>query len=111
MKKLVLIIAAIIATLALILAFTPTDTIPLLPAIIGLVLGFIALKMYQKAQTSTKVPKVVIALSFLAATIVCGKSLFIEDTVAVDKAFEEKKEETKEDIEELNDLQELNELE
>lgn len=111
MKKIILIIATVIAILALILAFTPTDTIPLLPAIISLILGFLALKMHQKAQASTQFPKIVIAISFLAATIVCGKSLFIEDTVAVDEAFEEKKEETKEDIKELNDLQELNDLE
>lgn len=112
MRKILAILGAIVAVLGVILAFTPLDTIPLLPALIALVLGFIALKLYQNKKRSTKFPKIIIALAFLTGAIVLGKSLFFENEIAVDTEFEEKQELNKqESIQELNEIEELNNIE
>jgi thiol:disulfide interchange protein len=111
MKLVLNIFGIIAAALAIILSFTPTDTIPLLPAIVGLLLGFIALKINQKQLQKTKTSKIIIAISFLAASIVLCKAVFLENEVAVDEVFEEKQEQSEEDLNELNEIEELNGLE
>ncbi len=112
MRTLFIILGGIGAVLGLIMAFLPFDTIALLPAVAGIVFGFIALIVSKKKSLSTKAPNLIIALSFVASAVVAGKTMFTENKVAEDESFEQREEASEQEaVKELEEIQELEEIE
>ncbi|WP_420572911.1 hypothetical protein [Kordia sp.] len=106
MRTLCIILGSISAVLAFLLSFF-LDSFAYLPVVLGLVFGFCALVISKKNGLRENVPKLIIALSFLAAAITT-MTLFKENKVAddVEQTTEEKEQQQKEDIQEIeNELE------
>ncbi|MGH1386718.1 hypothetical protein [Kordia sp.] len=101
MRTFCIILGSIAAVLGFLLSFF-VDSFAYIPVILGLVFGFIALYVSKRSGLRESVPKLIIALSFLAAAITT-MNLFRENEVADDvkQAYEKNKEEEKKDIEDI----------
>jgi hypothetical protein len=101
MRTFCIILGSIAAVLGFFLSFI-LDSFAYLPVITGIVLGAIALVISRKQGLRESVPKLIIALSFLAGAITT-MNLFKENKVADDvyQTQEEKKQKEKEDLKEL----------
>ena len=100
--------STILGSIAAVLAFFGSffiDSIAFIPVIIGLILGIVALYTSKKNAMRENVPKLIIALSFLAAAITT-MNLFRENVVADDvkQASEQNKEQEKEDLKDLEGI-------
>ncbi|PTX62290.1 hypothetical protein C8N46_103390 [Kordia periserrulae] len=102
-----IIVGSIATVLAFLLSFF-ADNFAYIPVILGLILGFTALYISKQNGLRESVPKLIIALSFLAGAITT-MNLFRENEVADDgkETIHEKKEQEKEDIKEIEELEGL----
>ncbi|AXG70793.1 hypothetical protein KORDIASMS9_03039 [Kordia sp. SMS9] len=101
MRTFCIILGSISAVLAFLLSFF-LDSFAYIPVVFGLILGFAALYISKSNGMRENVPKLIIALSFLAAAITT-MNLFKENQVADDvkQATEKSEEQEKEDVKEL----------
>ncbi|MFK7748487.1 MAG: hypothetical protein AB8B65_08860 [Kordia sp.] len=107
MRTFCIILGSIAAVLGFLLSFF-VDNFAYIPIVLGLILGFIALYVSKRNGLRENVPKLIIALSFLAAAITT-MNLFRENEVADDvkQASEKNKEEEKKDMEDLEGIEGL----
>ncbi|MEM6686443.1 MAG: hypothetical protein AAF617_11725, partial [Bacteroidota bacterium] len=96
----------ILGSLAAVLAFFSSfflDTLAFIPVIVGMILGIVALYVSKKNGMRESVPKLIIALSFLAGAITT-MNLFRENQVADDANItqEEKEKQQNEDLKEID---------
>ncbi|WP_046756701.1 hypothetical protein [Kordia jejudonensis] len=104
MRTFCIIIGSIAAVLGFLLSFM-MGSFAYIPVVVGIVFGAIALVLSRKKGMRESVPKLIIALSFLAGAITT-MNFFKEQKVAVDVEQVEKEEKQQEkDIEELEDLE------
>ncbi|MBT8309997.1 MAG: FUSC family protein [Flavobacteriaceae bacterium] len=94
------------AIIALALSILPFGLIALIPAIIGLILGYLASKA-SKQQGKSKLPaSLIFLLSIIALVITSYRTVFTENKVETDTEFIEKEKESKEEaLEELEELE------
>ncbi|QHI34752.1 hypothetical protein IMCC3317_00960 [Kordia antarctica] len=108
MRILCIILGSIAAVLGFLLSFF-LDNFAYIPVVLGFAFGIAALIISKRNGLRESVPKLIIALSFLAAAITT-MNLFRENKVAEDvkQTTEEKKQQEKEDIKEIeNELEDL----
>lgn len=107
MRTFSIILGSIAAVLGFLLSFF-VDSFAYIPVVLGLILGFTALYISKSNGLRESVPKLIIALSFLAAAITT-MNLFRENEVAEDvkQASEQSKEQEKEDLKELEGVEGL----
>lgn len=103
-------LALIIAVLGLIVtvAFTifPIGNLTIFPAITTIICGVILLKLYKSDGKISSLPKVIIAIAFIAIVISSVRTALTDDVIAVDTEFEQKEEQSKEDaVKELEGLE------
>lgn len=106
--KLFSVLGIIGAVLGLLFSFLPISNLAIIPAIFGLILGFIAYYSAKKKNLNFSFARVVILLSLVAIIILVGKQLFTENKVNEDIEFIEKEKQSEEDA--VKDLEELDEL-
>jgi len=101
MRTFLIIIGSIAAVLGFLLSFF-LDSFAFIPIAFGLFLGIAALVISKRNGARESVPKLIIALSFLAAAITT-MNIFRENKVADDvkPTVKEKKQEEKEDVKEI----------
>lgn len=103
MKKTLIYFASFFAVLGIVFTILPLGTIALLPVAIALILAFLSFKF--SVSKHKKISGVVLIISALTLLVVVGKEVFVKDEVVLDKQFEEKKIESKqEDIKDLEGL-------
>ncbi|WP_298516827.1 hypothetical protein [uncultured Kordia sp.] len=107
MRTFSIILGSIAAVLGFLLSFF-LDSFAYIPTALGFILGFIALYVSKSNGLRENVPKLIIALSFLAAAITT-MHLFIENEVADDvkQTTEQSKEQEKEDLKDLEGIEGL----
>ncbi|HET7732855.1 MAG TPA: hypothetical protein VFK73_03375 [Paludibacter sp.] len=103
MKKILIYFASFFAVLGIAFTILPLGTIALLPVMIALLLAFLSFKFSDLKQR--KFSRIVLIISALTLLVIVGKEVFIKDEVVLDKQFEQKKIESKqEDIKDLEGL-------
>lgn len=103
MRKLFIVLAIVFAILGIVFAVLPLGTLALLP--IGLALIFAFTAFIQSDINEKNLPKWILIVVVLTLIIVIGKVTLVEDEVAKDEQFEQKKVESK--LEDLKDLEDL----
>lgn len=103
MRKLCIGLAILFAILGIIFTVLPLGTLALLPIGLALVFGLIA--FFQSDSSQKSLPKWILIIAGVTLVVVLGKELLIEDEVAKDEQFEQKKIESKQ--EDLKDLEGL----
>ncbi|MHA7058908.1 hypothetical protein ACWGOQ_0016910 [Aquimarina sp. M1] len=113
MRIVLLSIAAFAAFLGIIMAILPFGTLGVLPGIVALISGFGAYYMSKKKQKPQKLSLLFLTIGVLVIVASGSKSLWVTDEVAIDKEFQEKEEQSKEEaIEELKEIEsELEDIE
>ena len=112
MRTFCIILASIAAVLGFLFSFF-LDSFAYIPIAIGIILGITALIISKRNGLRESVPKLIIALSFLAAAITT-MNLFRENQVAEDakQTTEEKKQQEKEDLKEIEkELEDIEDIE
>jgi len=105
MRKICIVLAFIFAVIGIAFAILPMGTLGVLPVVLSLLFGIIALVKSSPEQKN--VPKWLLIVAGITLLIVIGRS-FVPDEVEKDKQFEQKKiESKKEDIKDLEDLENL----
>lgn len=104
MRKLFLVLAAFFTVLSIVFAFLPLGTLSIIPIVVALIFGFLALKKSDVKQS--KLVKVLLLFSLLSLLFVIGKEIFVKDEVEADIQFESKKVESKQEAQkELEELE------
>ncbi|WP_157547111.1 hypothetical protein [Kordia zhangzhouensis] len=105
MRTTSIILGSIAAVLGFLLSFF-LDSFAFIPVVAGLILGVVALTISKRNGLRESVPKLIIALSFLAGAITT-MNLFGENKVAEDvkQTVEEKQEQEQKDIKEIEELE------
>jgi hypothetical protein len=104
MRKLLVVLAIIFTSLAIIFSALPLDTIAFLP--IGLAMIFCLLLLKKSAVNQKKLPNILLLLCVVSSLFVLGKTLLVKDQVVKDTKFEKEKMETKKEAKkELEDLE------
>ncbi len=104
MRTFCIILGSIAAVLGFFLSFI-LESFAYIPVVLGIILGAIALVLSRKNGMRESVPKLIIALSFLAGAITT-MNMFKEQKVADDVEQVEKEEKQKEeDLKELEDIE------
>ncbi|WP_298423329.1 hypothetical protein [uncultured Kordia sp.] len=104
MRTFCIILGSIAAVLGFLLSFI-IESFAYIPVVAGLILGGAALVLSRKKGMRESVPKLIIALSFLAGAITT-MNLFKEQKVANDVEQVEKEEKQKEkDLEEIEGIE------
>lgn len=103
MRTFCIILGSIAAVLGFLLSFF-VDSFAYIPVVFGIILGLAALYISKSNGMRENVPKLIIALSFLAAAITT-MNLFKENQVAEDvkQATEKSKEQEQQDLKELEE--------
>ncbi|MBC8757098.1 hypothetical protein H2O64_20665 [Kordia sp. YSTF-M3] len=101
MRTFCIIIGSIAAVLGFLFSFF-LDSFAFMPIALGLILGIAALVISKRNGLRDSVPKLIIALSFLAAAITT-MNMFRENKVADDvkQTVKEKEQQEKEDVKEI----------
>ncbi|RKE94907.1 FUSC family protein [Ichthyenterobacterium magnum] len=114
MRKLLIILGFITATLAVILAVTPLSKMAFIPAILAFIFGLIALKFSKAKQLSKKSIQLIFLLTIISISLATYKTIFqtseVGDTQELELRDEESVEDSKEILEDL-DLDELDDIE
>jgi ABC-type Mn2+/Zn2+ transport system permease subunit len=107
MRTFCIIVGSIAAVLGFLLSFF-LDSFAYIPVVFGIILGIGALLISKRDGMRESVPKLIIALSFLAAAITT-MNLFRENQVAedVEQISEEEKQQEEENLKELENLEGL----
>jgi membrane-bound ClpP family serine protease len=110
MRKFLIVTCIIFIVIGISFLFLPLGTIGLVPTFLALIIGLILFLTSQKENDRRKrTPKILLGTIFLLIVFIIGKSMLIEEEVAIDQDFEEKLEKSNEEnIQELEN--ELNEL-
>lgn len=104
MRKTLLILSFVFVILSIVFSILPFDTLALLPIGVALILIFITFKKSETNQR--KLVKWLFAITYICAIFVLGKTYLIKDEVVKDKKFEQQKiEEDKQEIKDLEDLE------
>ena len=103
MRKLFIVLAIVFAILGIVFAVLPLGTLALLPVGLALIFAFIA--FIQSDINQKSLPKWILVVAGLTLIIVIGKVSLVEDEVAKDEQFEQKKVESK--LEDLKDLEDI----
>ena len=103
MRKLFIVLAIVFAILGIVFAVLPLGTLALLPVGLALIFAFIA--FIQSDINEKNLPKWILIIVGLTLIIVIGKVTLVEDEVAKDEQFEQKKVESK--LEDLKDLEDI----
>lgn len=103
MRKLFIVLAIVFAILGIVFAVLPLGTLALLPVGLALIFAFIA--FIQSDINEKNLPKWILIVVGLTLIIVVGKVTLVEDEVAKDEQFEQKKVESK--LEDLKDLEDI----
>ena len=103
MRKLFIVLAIVFAILGIVFAVLPLGTLALLPVGLALIFAFIA--FIQSDINQKSLPKWILVVAGLTLIIVIGKVTLVEDEVAKDEQFEQKKVESK--LEDLKDLEDI----
>jgi len=104
MRKTFLIISFILTALSVVFTALPLDSLAFAP--IGLALVFIALTYYKSEANQRVWVKRLFVITYICAAVVLIKIFFFKDEVAVDQQFEQQKiENKKEDIKDLEGLE------
>ena len=103
MRKLFIGLAILFAILGIVFAVLPMGTLALLPIGLALIFAFIA--FIQSDINQKSLPKWILVVAGLTLIIVIGKVTLVEDEVAKDEQFEQKKVESK--LEDLKDLEDI----
>ncbi|MFC6878080.1 hypothetical protein ACFQZF_05715 [Flavobacterium myungsuense] len=103
MRKLCIGLAILFAILGIVFAVLPMGTLALLPIGLALIFAFIA--FIQSDINQKSLPKWILVVAGLTLIIVIGKVTLVEDEVAKDEQFEQKKVESK--LEDLKDLEDI----
>ena len=103
MRKLFIVLAIVFAILGIVFAVLPLGTLALLPVGLALIFAFIA--FIQSDINEKNLPKWILIVVGLTLIIVIGKVTLVEDEVAKDEQFEQKKVESK--LEDLKDLEDI----
>lgn len=110
MRKLILIIASIFTALGVVFVFLPLGTLGLLPIVLAIALGYVALRM--SAPDQQQFPKILLLFSVLSLATVLAKEAFMTDEVVNDQTFEQTKiQSEKEAQKELEEIEELEGIE
>ncbi len=107
MRKLFLILACVFGALGIAFTILPMDTLAFLPIGLAIIFGLLTLKKSEESEK--KFPKIILIIAALCSVVVLGKTLLIEDEVAIDTQFEQQKIETKQEAK--KELEELEGLE
>ena len=107
MRKLFLILACFFGALGISFTILPMDTLAFLPIGLAIIFGLLTLKKSEESEK--KFPKIILIIAALCSVVVLGKTLLIEDEVAIDTQFEQQKIETKQEAK--KELEELEGLE
>ncbi|MBA4135532.1 MAG: hypothetical protein C0525_12475 [Flavobacterium sp.] len=107
MRKLFLILACFFGALGIAFTILPMDTLAFLPIGLAIIFGLLTLKKSEESEK--KFPKIILIIAALCSVVVLGKTLLIEDEVAIDTQFEQQKIETKQEAK--KELEELEGLE
>jgi D-alanyl-lipoteichoic acid acyltransferase DltB (MBOAT superfamily) len=93
MRKTTLLLASIFTVLGIVFSFLPLGTLALIPIILALIFSFIT---FSKSENELKqLPKMLLLVGVVSLVFVVSKQFFVKDEVAVDKKFEQTKQETK----------------
>ena len=103
MRKLFIVLAIVFAILGIVFAVLPLGTLALLPVGLALIFAFTA--FIQSDINQKSLPKWILIVVGLTLIIVIGKVTLVEDEVAKDEQFEQKKVESK--LEDLKDLEDI----
>ena len=103
MRKLFIVLAIVFAILGIVFAVLPLGTLALLPVGLALIFAFIA--FIQSDINQKSLTKWILVVAGLTLIIVIGKVTLVEDEVAKDEQFEQKKVESK--LEDLKDLEDI----
>jgi len=105
MKKLVIILGIITATLAVILSVLPLSNLTYIPAIAALIFGLIATYMTRDNKESKKIIHLLLLITIISLAIATYKSIFNTVEIGNTEQLEEREKESEEKaIEELEDL-------
>jgi len=103
MKKTLIYFASFFAVLGVVFTILPLGTIALLPVAIALTLAFLSFNFSDFKRK--KISGVILLISALTLLVIVGKEIFVKDVVILDKQFEQKKIESKQqDIKDLEGL-------
>ena len=104
MRKLLVVLAIIFNSLAIIFSDFTLDNISFLP--IGLAMVFCLLLLKKSAVNQKKLPNILLLLCVVSSIFVLGKTLLVKDQVVKDTKFEKEKMETKKEAKkELEELE------
>ncbi len=106
MRKSLLILSIIITVLGIVLTILPTEKLALIPIVLAIILGFLALIKSDESQKN--LPKWVLIIALITFFVSIGKQFISKDEVVIDKQEEVNKiESQKEDKKDLEDLEGL----
>ncbi len=106
MRKLFLTLSIILTVLGIILTILPTEKLAVIPIVLAVILGFLALIKSDEGQKN--LPKWILIIALITFFVSIGKQFLSKDEVVIDKQEEVKKVESqKEDKKDLEDLEGL----
>lgn len=113
MRIILLILAGIASVIGIIMTILPFGNIAILPGVFVIIVAAAAYFLSKKQQKPHKMALLFVAIGLFTITGSGSKALWVKDEVAVDKDFEQKEEQSKEEaIKELKEIEsELEELE
>lgn len=105
MKKLVIILGIITATLAVVLSVLPLSNLTYIPAIAALILGLFAMYLTRGNNESKKIIHLLLLITIISLAIATYKSIFNTVEIGNTEQLEEREIESEEKaIEELEEL-------
>ncbi len=107
--KTLVILAFIAGIIGLIMAFSPVKMMALFPSLVSLFLSLIAYFIAKARQEKWLVVFIVLVVALTGTTVALVNEYVIKDKVVVDKQFEEKKEQSVQEVETTDELDELQE--
>jgi len=106
MRTLFIILGFLSGIFAIALSILPFGYIALIPAILGLVFGYLAMTASKKEGRSSIPSNLIFLVSIIALLLTTYRIVFTENKVEADSEFIEKEKESKEEaIEELEEIE------
>ncbi len=103
MRKLLIVLGLIAAILAVVLSVLPLSNIAFIPAIVALILGFVAFYMSKGNRKSKKIIQLTFLLTIIALSLTTYKAVFNTVEVGDIQELEHREEESVEDSKEILD--------
>lgn len=105
MKKIITVLALILAVFSIIIAVLPISNLSIFPAIAALVFGFIAFYLSKKSGGGNKMIQFIFILTIISLILTSYKAIFSKTEVSNNQELKEKEKESKENA--IEDLEEL----